>query len=66
MDRVSMIIAYESGELSDEDTIKLFQALINDGTAWTLQGHYGRTAHSLIQAGYCTRPESAYKENYIG
>jgi len=50
---VDKIIAYENGEMSDEDTIELFQTLIDSGMAWTLQGHYGRTAMSLIEAGYC-------------
>lgn len=54
-DLVGNIIAYESGELSDENTIKLFQHLINNGQAWKLQGHYGRTAMALIKAGYCTQ-----------
>lgn len=54
-DSLSNMIAWEQGELSDEDTIKLFQYLIDNGMAWTLQGCYGRTAQSLIDAGYCTR-----------
>lgn len=54
MDQVSKIIAYESGELSDAETIELFQELINSGLAWSLQGHYGRTAKALIEAGLCT------------
>lgn len=52
-DEIGQIIAYESGELSDEDTIELFQHLIDNGHAWSLQGSYGRTARSLIQAGLC-------------
>lgn len=54
-DRVSNIIDYECGEMSDEDTVTFFQQLIDDGTAWALQGHYGRTASALIDAGYCHR-----------
>jgi hypothetical protein len=50
---VDWIIAYESGELDDEEIIEGFQALIDNGAAWTLQGHYGRTAAALIEAGHC-------------
>ena len=46
------IIMYEEGSLSEEDTIELFQELVNNGMAWTLQGHYGRTAQDLINRGY--------------
>lgn len=50
---VGAIIAYEQGDLDDEATVELFQQLIDNGMAWTLQGHYGRTAKALIDAGYC-------------
>lgn len=56
MDVLDRIIAYEEGELSDEETIELFQRLVDDGTAWTLQGHYGRMAAALIEAGFVTLP----------
>lgn len=48
------IFEYEAGELSDEETVDLFQALVNTGLAWQLQGHYGRTATALIEAGLVT------------
>jgi hypothetical protein len=53
MVNIDRIMAYESGEQSEEETIAMFQELIDDGTAWTLQGHYGRTAQALIEAGIC-------------
>ncbi len=52
-DLTSQIIAYEEGELEEQEMIELFQTLINNGMAWTLQGHYGRTATQLIEAGLC-------------
>lgn len=53
-DRISFIINYECGEVSDEDIIEGFQHMIDDGTVWQLQGSYGRMARALIDGGYCT------------
>jgi len=50
-DITGLIIEYEGGTLSEESTLTLFQALVDNGMAWTLQGHYGRTAQALINAG---------------
>ena len=50
---VDDIIAYECGELDEEAMIELFQKLIDTGLAWSLQGHYQRTAKALIVNGYC-------------
>ena len=57
MDTVDFIIRYESEVLSEDETIAGFQALIDSGVVWSLQGHYGRTAAALIDAGYCTEKE---------
>jgi hypothetical protein len=51
---VDNIIAYESGELNDMQTLELFSELIATGFAWSLQGHYGRTASALIDRGLIT------------
>ena len=52
---INEMIAFESGELSDEKTLKLFSKLIKSGLVWKLQGHYGRTADNLIKTGYLDR-----------
>lgn len=57
MNSVNKIIAYECGELDDDGVIELFQELVNTGQAWSLQGHYGRTAKALIDAGYVKAKE---------
>jgi len=57
-DEVSWIMAYEGGELDEDDIVDGFQRLVDNGHAWTLQGHYGRTAARLIDAGLGTPPES--------
>ncbi len=48
---VSQIIAYENSELDEDEVIDLFRDLIRSGTIYHLQGHYGRTAQSFIDAG---------------
>lgn len=58
MDITSLIIAYEQGDLSQEDTIDMFQELVRSGLAWKLQGTYGRTAARLIEDGLVSLPES--------
>ena len=52
-DAVGKIIAYEQGELDgdEEEVVRLFQHLVDTGMAWQLQGHYGRTAERMINAG---------------
>lgn len=52
---VDSIIAYEQGELNDQEIVCLFSELVKSGMAWSLQGSYGRTANDLIKAGWIDR-----------
>ena len=52
---VDKIMAYEQGDLGEEDTLALFQELVDSGMVGTLQGHYGRTAKALLDAGLIER-----------
>ena len=45
------LFAYEAGELEGDEVLDLFQALVDNGWAWELQGSYGRAAVSLLKQG---------------
>lgn len=51
---IDQIIAFEQGELDEDQIIEMFQQGIDSGLVWQLQGSYGRMAKQLIDAGYCT------------
>ena len=48
------IVLYEQGELDEQQTIQLFQELLDSGLIMKLQGHYGRFAAQLLEAGLIT------------
>lgn len=58
-DVTGQIVAYEHGDLNDADTIDLFQYLVDSGLAYQLQGHYGRTADTLIRQHLVSAPSSS-------
>jgi len=48
------ITEYENGELDQQQTIQLFQELCDSQLILELQGHYGRLAYQLWEAGLIT------------
>ena len=56
---VDQLIAYEEGQLTEDEEIALFQHLVDTGTCWHLEGHYHRVAATLIEAGLIKPPERA-------
>ena len=51
MDVTDKIIAYESGDLDEQETLELFQHLLDTGIIHHLQGSYQRAAGSMLNAG---------------
>ena len=50
---VSICEGFCDGEPTEEEQIEAWQTLIDNGTCWTLQDWFGRTAIALIEAGVC-------------
>jgi 3',5'-cyclic AMP phosphodiesterase CpdA len=61
---VDQINAFEDGSQSEEETVEMFQAMIDDGSVWGLQGFYGRTAMDLIRSGQCHLAKERQKDYY--
>jgi hypothetical protein len=53
------LIAYEEGQITEDQEIELFQHLIETGTCWHLGGHYHRMGATLIEAGLIKPPQWA-------
>jgi uncharacterized protein YjhX (UPF0386 family) len=51
MKMLDMMMAYENGDLDMEQTVELFQKLIDSGLIFSLQGNYMRVARDLVDAG---------------
>jgi hypothetical protein len=56
---VDQLIAYEEGQITEDQEIAFFEHLIETGTCWQLPGHYQRVAATLIEAGLIKQPELA-------
>ena len=51
INQINKITAYEQGDMDEAETIEFFQELMDTGLIWSLQGHYGRTAQAMVDAG---------------
>jgi hypothetical protein len=51
-------------DATEDEVIEGYQALINSGHAWLLDGHTGRTAHDLIEQGLCVLGEVGHRDYY--
>lgn len=61
VDQVSLLMEYEEGSLGANSTLDLFASLAKSGMAWSLQGHYGRTAQALIDDGWISKEGKVVK-----
>lgn len=51
----SIVEGFDGEDHTEEEILEAWQALIDSGACWSLQGWYGRTAASLIENGFCQR-----------
>ena len=58
MPDLATMIAYERGELDEEQTRAFFQQLLNTGLIFDLQGSYQRVATGLLEAGVINLKET--------
>lgn len=55
-------------DATEEETIEVYQELINSGQAWILEGSVGRQAMALIESGQCILGEVGHRDywgNYV-
>lgn len=59
---------YDEREHSDDEVRAGYQALIDSGTAWRMEGSVGRSAMGMLEAGWCILGEVGHKDywgNYV-
>ena len=59
-DIVGKIMAFEQGELDNEEVYSLFQFLLDSGMIHSLQGSYQRMAEELLLAGVIQMPHHSH------
>ena len=54
---VDRLIAYEEGQIPEDQEVAFFEHLVETGACWQLPRHYQRVAATLIEAGLIKPPE---------
>jgi hypothetical protein len=54
---VDQLIAYEEGQITQDEEVAFIEHLVETGVCWHLPGHYQRVAATLIEAGLIKPPE---------
>lgn len=49
-------------DVTEDEVVAAYQHLIDTGAAWHMEGHVGRTAMALIEAGKCTLGETGHRD----
>ena len=55
---VDRMVAYEAGEMNEEETVEFFQELLDRRMINSLQGTYQRIAALLLELGHIEQRES--------
>ena len=51
-------------DATEDEVVELYQHLVDTGQAWQLEGHVGRTAMGLIEAGRIMLGKEAHRDAY--
>jgi len=60
MDTVGQLMAYENGEMNEQEVIAFFQFLLDSGMIHSLQGSYQRMSEHLLSEGLIEQPKQRY------
>jgi hypothetical protein len=64
-DLVGFIMDVEGENISEADFLKGMQLMVDDGSVWSLQGSWGRSAKNLIRQGKIKDTHGVYRRHVL-
>ena len=64
MNTYDAAMVLEQGGQDEAEEVRAMQALINSGSAWTLEGSTGRACMEAIRAGLCALGPTRHRDAY--